>query len=151
MNFALRRAARKVTLIYDRAFAKAGIRSTQFSVLLTLGAYGDVGVTDLADGLGLDRTTLSKNLRPLIRRDLVTTVPASDKRRRLLHLTRRGTEMIGKVLPHWEEAQTLVETAVGKDEARELRRELSGIARMSVEPGDIGRRRGREAGQKRPR
>lgn len=132
MNFALRRAARKVTLLYDRAFAKAGIRSTQFSVLLTLGAYGDLSVTQLAEGLGLDRTTLSKNLGPLFRREFVSVLSGSDKRRRVLHLTRRGRDMVSRCLPFWEEAQAAVVASVGKGEAQELRRELSGIARIGL-------------------
>ncbi len=135
MNFALRRAARKVTLIYDRTFAKAGVRSTQFSVLLTLGAYGDLGVTELAEGLGLDRTTLSKNLGPLFRRELVSVLSGSDKRRRVLHLTKRGAEMVAKCVPYWEEAQATVEAVVGRREAKALRRELSGIARLGLAPG----------------
>src|SRR5689334_14728170 len=82
MNFSLRRAARTIALLYDRELAGAGIRSTQFSVLLTVAAYGPQKVTKLAKGLAMDRTTLSKNILPLVRRGFLESRRLPDKRQR---------------------------------------------------------------------
>lgn len=127
-NFSFRNAARTVTLLYDRALAPAGIRSTQYSLLVVLAAYGNLTINELAAGLGLDRTTLSKNLRPMIGRKLIQLKPLEDKRKKALNLTRAGYAMLEECQPLWEGAQSHVQKILG-DDARDIQRRLVHVAK----------------------
>ncbi|MDH3474180.1 MAG: MarR family transcriptional regulator, partial [Rhodospirillales bacterium] len=63
----LRRTARRLTQAYDQALRPSGLRLTQFSVLANLTRSGGLSITDLAELLAMERTTLTRNLRPLER------------------------------------------------------------------------------------
>ena len=60
--FNLRKAARALTQTYDAALKPAGVTAPQFALLSTLAGYGPVSLSDLAAALGMDRTTLTRNL-----------------------------------------------------------------------------------------
>ena len=68
----LRRAAREITQRYERALAPSGVKATQFPILVALGEGEAIPIVPLAEGLALDRTTLTRNLRILEGRGLVT-------------------------------------------------------------------------------
>ena len=63
----LRKAARAITLLYDNTFKSSGLLSTQFGVLQVLCEIDSIQITDLAGKLGMDRTTLTRNLSVLER------------------------------------------------------------------------------------
>src|SRR3954453_22276475 len=86
--FVIRRAARHLTQSYDRFLAPTGLRTTQYSLLSTLKRTGPRTIQSLAAEMGLDRTTLGRNLRPLERDGLVSIgVDARDRRGRALAIT----------------------------------------------------------------
>ena len=128
-NFSFRNAARAVTLLYDRALAPVGIRSTQYSLLIVLAGYGSLTINDLASGLGMDRTTLSKNLRPMVHRKLIQFESQKDRRKKALVLTKAGYTMLERCTPLWEEAQDSVQKMLGED-ARDVQRRLVRVARI---------------------
>ena len=68
----------------------------------------------LARSLGLDRTTLTRNLKPLEREGLVASSPGKDQRVRLLRLTEAGQRTLQRAYPLWEEAQAKVVKALGQ-------------------------------------
>jgi hypothetical protein len=68
----LRRAARVITQLYDRQMRSTGLRATQFTVLIVLALEGPLPLSMAADRMGTERTTLTRNLRALIARGLVT-------------------------------------------------------------------------------
>ena len=103
--FAVRRAARAVTQDYDRALRPSGLRATQFSLLSVLAIGGRTGVSRLADRLGTERTTVTRNLRPLLKRGLVAVHPAADGRVREVALTAAGFAALSAALPHWRRVQ----------------------------------------------
>jgi len=122
---ALRRAARRVSEMYDDALCATGLRATQFAILATLVASDGMSVNELADQLDLDRTTAGKNLRPLERDGLVAvTVSAKDRRSRVVALTPSGRKRVGEAFPLWAEAQQRFEAANGRRKSRNLRTEL---------------------------
>jgi len=59
-----------------------------------------------ADILGLDRTTLNRNLKPLEGKELIRSGSGKDPRTRTLKLTKEGTKILQNALPLWLEAQT---------------------------------------------
>jgi DNA-binding MarR family transcriptional regulator len=119
-GFGLRKAARALGRIYDEAMAPAGLRATQFNLLVALSLAGEAPVMKVADELGLDRTTLTRNLGPLERDGLVESVPDADRRVRRVRLTERGHAALAAALPRWERTQRRVVTALGKKRWREL-------------------------------
>jgi DNA-binding MarR family transcriptional regulator len=116
----LRKAARALSRLYDEAMAPAGLRGTQFNLLVALSLAPGAPVAKVADELGLDRTTLTRNLGPLERDGLVESVPDEDKRVRRLRLTERGRDVLADALPRWERAQQRVVAALGKNRWRDL-------------------------------
>ena len=62
-----RRTARHLTREYDRVLKPAGLKLTQYSVLANLVRNGATSITALAERLAMDRTTMTRNLRPLER------------------------------------------------------------------------------------
>ncbi len=110
----LRRTARAVTRVYDRHLRPAGIHVTQFSILAAL-APADSTISQLGEGLGMDRTTLSRDLRPLQAQGLIEVRPGPDQRTRVVSLTEAGRRTFAAARPLWREAQTEIRTALGPD------------------------------------
>jgi DNA-binding MarR family transcriptional regulator len=106
---ALRRAGRAVTQHYEARFRGSGMRGTQFTVLATLSQTGPITVSKLASFLGVERTTLTRNLRPLEKRGWVRRLSdESDARLRRFELTAKGRATAAKLLPLWRKAQAEV-------------------------------------------
>ncbi len=124
--FNLRKAARAVTQLYDAALEPAGLRATQFSLLAVLDRRDAVTITDLARAMVMDRTTLTRNLRPLEKQGLVAIAPGDDRRTREVSLTRHGRQALKHATPRWRHAQTGMLDALGDRRARHLLGELSG-------------------------
>ncbi|HVU11774.1 MAG TPA: MarR family transcriptional regulator [Phototrophicaceae bacterium] len=114
----LRRASRMVTAIYDTYLQPSGLLATQFILLASLGAQPSIALTPLAEKLGMDPTTLARNLKPLERDGLVEIFAGTDRRVRVLRLTDQGTAALRRALPLWEQAQAAVIRQVGEDRAR---------------------------------
>jgi len=106
---ALRRAGRAVTQHYEAAFRGAGLRATQFTVLATLAQTEPMTMSELAELLGLERTTLTRNLRPLEAKGWVRGLSDDeDLRRRRIELTPQGRAIAVKAMPRWRRAQASV-------------------------------------------
>ena len=112
----LRRTARAVTQLYDEHLRPSGLRITQFTLLVAVALREPVQVTQLADTLALDRTTLARDLGPLTERGLVEVSAGDDRRTRVVRLTRQGREAIARAYPLWRQAQArLVEQSPWPD------------------------------------
>jgi DNA-binding MarR family transcriptional regulator len=107
---ALRRATRAVSSHYEAHFRGSGLRGTQFTILSVLAQAGPLPMTRLADLLGVERTTLTRNLTVLARGGLVAWTHETDGRVRKALLTKAGDAMLHKCLPRWLAA----EASVGK-------------------------------------
>lgn len=102
----VRRAARVVANHYDKHLKPTGLKGTQFTLLNTIFMNPAAGIGQLADILGLDRTTLNRNLKPLERNGLIRSGSGKDPRTRTLELTNEGTKILQNALPYWMEAQS---------------------------------------------
>jgi DNA-binding MarR family transcriptional regulator len=120
----VRRAARAVTDLYDRALEGTGLKVTQFSVLRTIGRMEGASISEVADELALDRSTLGRNLIPLTRRGLVRLSGGADLRQRTVALTPRARKLVEACLPAWEAAQATVNESIGQRGVRQLFRLL---------------------------
>jgi DNA-binding MarR family transcriptional regulator len=120
----VRAAARSVTCAYDQALRPVRLRATQLAVLAGVGIDGSVSITALADRLAMDRTTLSRNLRPLEKADLIKVGDESWRRSRTLEITEKGRSRLRKAFPLWQKAQETLRRNLGVSEFDEVRDSL---------------------------
>lgn len=125
---AVRQAARNLTSIYDHALDPIDLRVTQFSILYKLESRGRTRVSELADILVLDRTTLTRNLQPLERTGLIAYLQLEDRREHWVTLTPAGREKFKTALRYWSTAQEEFESAFGRRNAARLRETLRSVA-----------------------
>jgi DNA-binding MarR family transcriptional regulator len=123
----LRRAARSVTSRYDRGLASAGLTVTQYALLSRIKRAGAVSLKDLAGGMGMDRTTLTRDLQPLERAGWVASDSGADRRRRLIKLTPAGKMQFETAYPLWEAIQKEMLRKIGKARWQSLQEILVSI------------------------
>ena len=121
----LRRTARLIAQFYDQKLQPGGLRNTQFTLLVTLRHQGPIAITQLAGLLGLDRTTLTRNIRLLQKDGMIGEQTGQDARVRLLTLTKTGEAAVAKAAPYWKKAQAEFLKKFGKERWQLLRSELS--------------------------
>ncbi|MGA8890262.1 MAG: MarR family winged helix-turn-helix transcriptional regulator [Anaeromyxobacteraceae bacterium] len=114
----LRRAALAATARYDDALAPHGMKVTQFSLLHAVERRGRANLTALAEGTGLDRSTLGRNLRVLEGMGLVALSPGDDQRDRVASLTPRGRTRLRAATRTWKELQVSLAATLGDDAPR---------------------------------
>jgi DNA-binding MarR family transcriptional regulator len=102
-----------VTQLYDRMLAPSGLKVTQYSLLRYVKYLEPVNMTELAKHMGLDRTTLVRNAKPLEIQGLIASATGSDLRTHELRLTERGREVLEEATVKWHEAQENLEAYLG--------------------------------------
>jgi len=127
--FRIRGAARRVTQIYSKHLAPTGLKISQFSLLGFITAEGPVSIGRLSDLLATDRTTLTRNLGPLLKDGLVERAQSGDKRRHELVATQAGRALFKRALPLWAAAEQEVRDAMGA----KLTADLHGAIERSME------------------
>ncbi|WP_299656721.1 MarR family winged helix-turn-helix transcriptional regulator [uncultured Jannaschia sp.] len=129
------RAARAIARRFDEALRPVGLRSGQFSLLISLNRPEPPTVGSVAWLLAMDRTTLTANLKPLERRGLLTTAPdAEDRRVRRLTLTGDGLALLKRAVPIWIATHEAIERVV-EDDLETLRAQLVGLKKaVSIKP-----------------
>ena len=126
---AAQRAARSLARRFDEAFRPLGLTSGQFSLLMSLNRETPPPMGAVASLLAMDRTTLTANLKPLVKRRLVQVVVDPDDRRgRLLKLTSAGHALLTSAVPIWERTHVEVERALAVGDAEALRAGLRALA-----------------------
>jgi DNA-binding MarR family transcriptional regulator len=112
---ASRQAARAITRTYDRRLRPHGIRVTQFTILAMLMLRGPTALGELAKGLGLERTTLTRNLALLDAKGWVVVRPGdTDSRARIITATETGRSLVNEAYPDWRKVQQQVSGAFGE-------------------------------------
>lgn len=121
------RAARAMARRFDEALRPLGLKSGQFSLLISLNRPEPPTIGSVAGLLAMDRTTLTANLKPLERRGLLVVTPdPEDRRARRLSLTAEGLALLDRAVPIWTATQTAIERGL-TGEADALRRELNAL------------------------
>ena len=121
----MRKSARKITQFYENSLREAGIKPTQFSILAALANTGPIQLTQLADRLVLERTSLTRNLNVLERNTWIDIQPGEeDSRQRVVSLTRNGYKQLDHAIPYWQKAQKAIARDMGQDTITGLRRTL---------------------------
>lgn len=132
----LRKAARLVTQRFDRALQPSGLRMTQLSLLLACAGPGTTTIAEVASTLAVDRTTLSRTLRPLARQGLISIDHGPDKRMRHISMTDPGRETLASALRLWADAEHSVAEELGWQELAQLLGKLARLVSFSERPGN---------------
>ncbi|MEM5314275.1 MarR family transcriptional regulator [Paraburkholderia sp. JHI869] len=116
-----RQISRVLTSIYDDAFRPFNIVAPQFSLLVLIAEFGPISRSDLGRKSHHERSTLTRNLQPLIAQGWVAEgVPASDGRSRPLSLTHEGKVLLKNAASGWSSAQSHVTRLLGETGVHEL-------------------------------
>lgn len=127
MGMHVRRASRVVTQLYDSALRPVGLGVNQFMLLAAIHLMKPVPVTQLAQALFTDQTTLTRNLKLLEKRGLILIVPGEDRRVKLVSLTVEGESSLAQAFPLWEQAQAQVREHLGQQKWQTLLSLLSEV------------------------
>jgi DNA-binding MarR family transcriptional regulator len=127
----LRRADRTITQIYDAILAPSGLHVTQFTLLATLAQAAPISINRLADLMGMDRTTLTRNLGPLSKQGWTRVEEGEDHRMRVVTLTEEGEQILAQALPLWQQAQRHVLEQLGPQHVEALLTELSAAVALN--------------------
>jgi DNA-binding MarR family transcriptional regulator len=110
-----REAARRITRLYDARMQESGLRITQFTILSQLMLRGEMPISKLAGLLGMERTTVTRNLVPLEEQKWITIKPGDDPRARLIEITTQGRGAVRRAFPYWASAQAHVGKLLGAE------------------------------------
>ncbi|WP_287028106.1 MULTISPECIES: MarR family winged helix-turn-helix transcriptional regulator [Pseudomonas] len=116
----LRRTARGVTKRYDDALADVGLTTAQFSLLRHLERLESPSITDLAAAMGLERSTLGRNVRVLEGQGLLELGNAVDQRNRLVSMTALGRARLDDAVHAWNDAQLRLTQKFGSEKRAAL-------------------------------
>jgi len=124
VGFRVRKLNRMVSAIYDSSMASAGLKTSQFSVLIAVGNRAAVRPSELSKMLQMDESTLSRNVERMCARGWLRLKPDEDRRSHLIEVTEKGRALIEKGLPAWQKAQADVTERLGPECVAALRSAL---------------------------
>lgn len=128
----LRRVAQSVTQYYNALLAPSGLKYPQFPLLDHIQQRKAVSITELAKVTGLDRMTMGKHLQLMARSDLISLSPGKDRRERIVQVTSKGRQALETAYPLWNQAQTTMSTALGKEQLETFMSLLSELETASA-------------------
>ena len=102
-----------MTRLYDDILRSVGLRATQLAVLVGVGNEDVTSITELAKFMGMDRSTLTRNLAPLEREGLIRIGNEGWRRSRTVEITQKGRSRLREALPFWEKAQKTMRQKLG--------------------------------------
>lgn len=121
-------ATRAVTRLYNEELRSVGLETTQYSMLGMLKSIGSMSLSDLGDRLAVDKTTISRNAKVLVRNGWLRLECGEDARERIAVLTREGVEKLAEARPHWLRAQQRMREALPSGDFDSIRAELPDLA-----------------------
>ena len=124
IGFRVRKLNRMVSAIFDSALASAGLKTSQFSVLVAVANREQVRPSDLTKLLQMDESTVSRNVERMCARGWLRLQPEGDRRSHLIEVTEAGQALIRKALPAWQQAQAEISRRLGADTVAALRAAL---------------------------
>ena len=119
-NFKLRQLVRRVSQRYDAEVGKAGLKTTQYSLLSHVLRLGPIRPGDLATAMTMDASTLTRNLKPMLAVGWLQMSAGEDGRSRLVHITDTGRDKRAEAQRHWKAAQDGLNQLLGVERVRAI-------------------------------
>jgi DNA-binding MarR family transcriptional regulator len=133
--FNFRKASRSVTQFVDQILAPAGLRSTQLVILITAELFGPSSIARLARELVMDRSTLTRNLKPLLAMGLLQLLLSSNGKHKSVEVTDLGRSALVKAAPYWRCAQTHLVGRFGAEQWDRLMADLDRVVEATRSSG----------------
>lgn len=112
----LRKATRSSSRFFDIIFAELGFKTTQIILMLHVGAEGIASVPSLSRALVMEQSTVSKNLKPLIKVGHIKKCEKNPKGRIISYsLTPEGFDVLERALPIWQSAHSKLIDKIGEN------------------------------------
>ena len=128
----VRRSDRQLSQMYDGYLRPIGIRSTQYCMLRCVDGLTDPFISDIGRFLGMDQTTVTRNIEKLEKAWLVETGPhPDDPRKKRVKLSAEGKAKLIQAHPLWEEAQKYIITRMGEDDFNSFLRLLGKLNKIT--------------------
>jgi DNA-binding MarR family transcriptional regulator len=116
-----RRLARNLSALYESKLAENGLNVSQFIVMRYVAKLSPVHVSNLAEAVELDQSTMTRNLSVLKNLGVVEiTVGREDGRTKLVKLSPKGTRILKKANLNWEKAQAEAKSLLSPELSRLL-------------------------------
>lgn len=128
----IRRASRAVTQYYEKVLEPSGLKVTQYSLLRNLKWLESANMSVLAKIMRIDRTTLNRNIKPLMNAGLITVNSGEDSRSKQVILTEKGKVVLDSAWSLWIEAQASLEEYFGVEELESLEKSLAKLEALML-------------------
>jgi DNA-binding MarR family transcriptional regulator len=128
----VRRAARAITRLFDEALQPTSLKASQFNILTAVAAGDLTSVAELSRVLVLDRTTLSRNLKPLRQDGYLTMDGGAGRRPDVVALTEAGRTILDQATDLWRKAQGDLTQRLGAGGAGQLLHSLEAAAKAAI-------------------
>lgn len=126
----LRTAARLMTRAYDEALRPAGVTASQLAILAAVDVGEATSIAELSKRVAMDRTTLSRNLKPLEKARWIRLGAEGWKRSKTVHVTAEGRQRLTRATALWESAQAHFLKRFGKAEWMRVDRDLKAVSAL---------------------
>ena len=125
-----RTVSRYVTNLYAKALKEVGLTPVQYSMMTAILILRRGNINDLSSALKMDRTTINRNLKPLVRDGYISINESDDKRERRITITKEGEEVYNRGYIEWQKAQSEFEESIGKENYEQLSSVLDSVIKV---------------------
>lgn len=115
----LRRGALWATEYYDKMLSPSGLSVPQYYLLINLSRMEKANLSQWAERVGLDRTTMVRNVKTLANKGLVMP---TEGRGKTFALTDAGKTTLEQGIALWKRAQEKLRDSIGIEDAEALLR-----------------------------
>ena len=116
-----------MTQLFDQILAPIGLRSTQLTILVAAQVLGPCGLARLAHELVMDRSTITRNIHPLVIQEMLQVTGKSGHGGKSVEITKQGQQALVSALPYWKEAQGQLLERMGQDRLERVMVDLSNV------------------------
>ncbi len=129
----LRQVSRVVTQAYDTALRPLGMTAMQFNLLMVVRAVGEARISQLAEWMDLDQTTVTRSMKLVEGAGWVEAVETEDRRVRSFRMTESGNALLGKAEKRWNAVQQELLAGIGEKDWKTARKMLAKIKARATE------------------
>ena len=129
----LRRVANAITEYYDMALKEVGLTTSQYSLLKNLGRLEIASTSELAEQVNLDRSTLVRNLKPMLEKGLIVDLAKKNARNHQFQVSERGLALLEEANPRWQKAQDGIKAYLGEENVEMLMEMLYRLQELNME------------------
>jgi len=135
-NLKLRQLGRRVARLYEDDVRALGIKNTQYSLLSHVVKLGPLTQAALAAALGLNPSTLTRNLQPMVAKGWVRIDAGADARSHSVVVTAEGRALREQAQRAWKRSQLALNARLGETRVARLHALIDECAALLADPAD---------------